>query len=290
MLPPYGRPGVTSGAPTGSRRRFWRRGDIHVARITDAYTRVKRGQSHTRGGRSCCLPPVGRAPQVAPPRGAARFWRRGDIHVARIADAYMRRAGTIVKTATNARPCRDRWAPGVTSGASTDSRARFWRRGDIHVARIADAYMRRVKRKQSHTRGGRSCCLPSVGRASQVAPPRIRDAVRRRDDARPCRARWAPGVTSGAPTGSRARFWRRATFMSPGLRTHTCGGLNGNNRTHADAHTRLAVMLPPYGVAARFVGGMTRGHAVPDGHRASQVAPPRVRGGSGEGATFMSPG
>ena len=146
--------------------------------------------------------------------------RRGDIHVARMTDAHMRRAGTIAVT-RQAVMLPPYGRPGVTSGAPTDSR-RFWRRGadkrrgDIHVARITDAHMR-VKRGQSLTCGGRSCCLPTVGRASQVAPHGFATAVRRRDDARPCRARWAPGVTSGAPTGSRARsIGRRATFMSPG--------------------------------------------------------------------------
>ncbi len=178
MLPPYGRPGVTSGAPTGSRRRFWRRGDIHVARMTDAYTRRAGTIADTR--RAVVLPPYGR--------------------------------------------------PGVTSGAPTGSRRRFWRRGDIHVTRMTDAHTR-VKRGQSLTRGERSCCLPTVGRASQVAPPRVRgggpSAVgqgRRGDihvariadatvadgfpgrttDFRLQRLRCAvpaPGVTSGAPTG-----------------------------------------------------------------------------------------
>ena len=156
MLPPYGRPGVTSGAPTGSRARFWRRGDIHVARITDAYTRVKTGTiADTR--RAVVLPPYGR-PSVTSgaPTGCGAVRRRDD-----------------------ARPCRARWTPGVTSGAPTGSRARFWRRGDIHVARMTDAYTRRAGTIADMRR---AVVLPPYGR---------------------------PGVTSGAPTDSRRRFWRR---------------------------------------------------------------------------------
>ena len=170
--------------------------------MTDAHTRVKRGQSltcgriHAAGGHVASLRSAGRH-KWRPHGFAARFWRRGDIHVARMTDAYMWRVkrkqsltrgrthtagGHVaslrgrgaVRRRDDARPCRARWAPGVTSGAPTGSRARFWRRGDIHVARMTDAYTRRVKRKQSLTRGGRSCCLPTVGRASQVAPLRIR--------------------------------------------------------------------------------------------------------------------
>ena len=96
-----------------------------------------------------CLPAVGRASQVAPLRVGVVWWcvgfgvvviirhvRRGDIHVARMAAAKCRPRGVwrVIK-----------WGK---------------RRGDIHVARMTDACMR-------------LCCLPAVGRASQVAPLRV---------------------------------------------------------------------------------------------------------------------
>ena len=179
MLPPYGRPGVTSGAPTGSRARFWRRGDIHVARMTDAYTRVKRGQSLTRG-RAVVLPPYGR-PGVtsgAPTGSRRRFWRRGDIHVARMTDAYMRvkRGQSLTCGRTHAAmSCptgtgRHKWRPhGVWRGSSAVGQGR---RGDIHVARMTDA----------------TVADGFPGRTTDFRLQRLRCAVP------------APGVTSGAPT------------------------------------------------------------------------------------------
>ena len=123
MLPPYGRPGVTSGAPTGSRRRFWRRGDIHVARMTDAHTRVKRGQSLTCGRTHAAMPcPMGTGRHKWRPHGVRRrFWRRGDIHVARITGATV--ADGFPGRTTDFRLQRLRCAvpaPGVTSGAPTE--------------------------------------------------------------------------------------------------------------------------------------------------------------------------
>ena len=158
-----------------------------------------------------CLPTVGRASQVAPLRGRVRGsgvgqGRRGDIHVARMTDAHMRvKRGQSLTRGRDKRAAmscpmgtgRHKWRPyGVWRGSGVGQ----GRRGDIHVARITDAYTR-VKRGQSLTRGRRSCCLPAVGRASQVAPPR--GAARFVGGMTRGHAVPAPGVTSGAPTGSR---------------------------------------------------------------------------------------
>ena len=120
MLPPYGRPGVTSGAPTDSRARFWRRGDIHVARMTHAT--VADGfpgrTTDFRLQRLRCAVPAPGVTSGAPTRSRRRFWRRGDIYVARMTDAHTRRAGTIAYT-RRAVMLPPYGRPGVTSGAPT---------------------------------------------------------------------------------------------------------------------------------------------------------------------------
>ena len=125
MLPPYGRPGVTSGVPTGSRRR--RRGDIHVARMTDAYMRVKRGQSltcgriHAAGGHVASLRSAGR--HKWRPYGFAAVRRRDDARPCRAGTGrhkWRPHGVAAVRRRDDARPCRARWAPGVTSGAPTE--------------------------------------------------------------------------------------------------------------------------------------------------------------------------
>ncbi len=123
---------------------------------------------------------------------------------------------------------RHKWRPYVWrfvrrgGGEMAAARGGGWdkRRGDIHVARVADACMRRLR------------CLPAVGRASQVAPLRVGGGLcgvaakcrprglvacdkrgdKRRGDIHVARVAGAcmravalppygrPGVTSGAPT------------------------------------------------------------------------------------------
>ena len=126
---------------------------------------------------------------------------------------------------------------------------------------MTDAHTR-VKRKQSLTCGRRSCCLPTVGRASQVAPPRVRS-----------------GGPSAVGQGRRgdihvARIADAYTRVKRG-QSLTCGRIHAAGGHVASLRSAGRHKWRPHGVAARFVGGMTRGHVVPDGHRASQVAPPR---------------
>ena len=131
-----------------------------------------------------CLPAVGRASQVAPLRvggGLCVVWglacgviirhvRRGDIHVARMADACMR----VVALP----PCG---RPGVTSGAPTCGR-RFGRGvgGEMPAARVVACDKRGIHVGATFMSPGwrthacgRLRCLPAVCRASQVALLRV---------------------------------------------------------------------------------------------------------------------
>ena len=154
-------------------------------------------------------------------------------------------------------PLRGHWAVAAVFRASQVAPPRFtvaalgrgWyctvaapgRRGDIHVARMAGAYTRRywavaagLYRCGGIGPWGRHSCRPDGGRIHAAGLGRCGGV---------------PGVTSSAPTfhrcGGIVPLRRRAvgaTFMSPGWRAHTRGGIGPD-------------------VAAVF--------------RASQVAPPR---------------